>query len=161
VFGLYAVTGILMLISLATSREKTLSALKHAWRSGITVLPVFLMMIIFVSIVLGLLPESVIVNYLGNGGQGIMGILSGLLLGSVTVMPGFIAFPLCGILLKQGVAYMVLSAFSTSLMMVGVLTYPLEKQYFGARVTILRNAIGLMIAFLVAIMTGLFFGELF
>jgi len=76
-------------------------------------------------------------------------------------MPGFIAFPLCGILLKKGVLYSVLSAFSTTLMMVGVLTYPIEKEYFGVRLTILRNIMSLFIALVVALMTGIFFQEIF
>jgi uncharacterized membrane protein YraQ (UPF0718 family) len=75
-------------------------------------------------------------------------------------MPGFIAFPLCGILLKKGVSYMVLSAFSTSLMMVGILTYPVEKAYFGVRVTVIRNIISLLIAVFTALIIGLYFGEL-
>ena len=83
------------------------------------------------------------------------------LFGSITIMPGFIAFPLCGILLEKGVPYMVLSAFTTTLMMVGVLTYPIEKQYLGHKVTILRNLISFGIALVVAVMTGVFFGEIF
>ncbi len=56
---------------------------------------------------------------------------------------------------------MVLSAFSTTLMMVGILTYPIEKEYFGIRVTIIRNIVSFFIALIVAVMTGIFFGEIF
>ncbi len=84
----------------------------------------------------------------------------GALLGSVTYMPGFIAFPLAGILLQKGVAYMVIAAFSTTLMMVGVLTAPIEKAYFGLKVTIIRNVIGFFIALAVAVVMGFFFGEI-
>jgi hypothetical protein len=55
---------------------------------------------------------------------------------------------------------MVLSAFSTTLMMVGILTYPIEKAYFGTRVTILRNIFSFFIAITVALITGIFFGEI-
>ncbi len=74
-------------------------------------------------------------------------------------MPGFIAFPLSGILLSKGVPYMVISAFTTTLMIMGVLSYPVEKAYFGTKVTIMRNAISFCIALVVALVTGLFFGE--
>ena len=57
--------------------------------------------------------------------------------------------------------YMVLSAFTTTMMMVGVLTYPIEKAYFGARVTIIRNAVSFLIALAIAMVTGIFFGEIF
>ena len=46
-----------------------------------------------------------------------------------------------------------------TLMMVGVLTYPLERQYFGRNVTLVRNGISLLIALAVAIVMGLVFRE--
>ena len=55
---------------------------------------------------------------------------------------------------------MVLSAFTTTLMMVGVLTYPVESAYLGAKVTVIRNALGFLTALVVAAATGLVFGEL-
>lgn len=82
-------------------------------------------------------------------------------LGSISLMPGFIAFPLCGMLLEKGVLYMILSGFSTTLMMVGVLTFPVERAYLGTKVAVLRNLIYLVIAVVVTIITGLCFGELF
>jgi len=118
------------------------------------------MMLILVSVVLFLVPDDVISNYLGVENK-FAGVLLASFLGSITLMPGFIAYPLAGILLKKGVAYMVLSAFTTTLMMVGVLTYPIEKQYFGTRVTIMRNAISLLIALIIAVVTGVFLGEIF
>ena len=124
------------------------------------ILPAFLIMLVLVSIVLFLIPDEVISNYLGAGNK-FTGVLLASFLGSITLMPGFIVYPLAGILLKKGIAYMVLSAFTTTLMMVGVLTYPIEKQYFGARVTIIRNAISLLIALVIAVVTGIFFGEIF
>jgi len=80
--------------------------------------------------------------------------------GSVTLMPGFISFPLAGILLRNGVPYTVLAAFTVSLMLVGVATYPIERAYLGARVTILRNVLSLVIALLVALAIGFAFGEI-
>ena len=75
-------------------------------------------------------------------------------------MSGFIAFPLAGVLLEKGVPYMVLSAFTATLMMVGVLTYSVEKAYFGTKVAIIRNTINFLIALVIALMTGIFFGEI-
>ena len=116
--------------------------------------------IVFVSVFLFLVPDKLISHYLGSDNI-LIGVLCGSLFGSITLMPGFIAFPLCGILLKKGVLYMVLSAFTTTLMMVGVLTFPIEKVYFGTKVTILRNSLSFLIALVVAVMTGVFFGEIF
>ena len=157
---LYIIAGLAILASLIASREKTLRALKIAAKRFVKILPAFLTMIILVSIVLFLIPDEVISNYLG-GSNKFIGVIFASFFGSVTIMPGFIAFPLAGILLKEGVAYMVLAAFTTTLMMVGVLTAPIEKAYFGMKVTIIRNVISLFIALIVSVMIGIFFGEIF
>ncbi len=159
-YYLYIVTGLVVLFSFIVNREKTLKAVKIAVKRFANILPAFLIMLILISIVLFLVPDKVISDYLGVNNK-FVGVIFASFLGSITLMPGFIAFPLCGILLKKGVLYMVLAAFTTTLMMVGVLTYPIEKEYFGIRVTIIRNVISLFIALVVAVMIGIFFGEIF
>ena len=149
-----------MLASLIANRTKTLKAVKIAVNRFVAILPAFLIMLILVSIVLFLVPDKAISNFLGSDNK-FIGVIFASFLGSITIMPGFIAFPLCGILLEKGVAYMVLAAFTTTLMMVGILTYPLEKEYFGTKVTIVRNVISLFIALTVSVVIGIFFGEIF
>ncbi len=156
---LYTLVGLGVAISFVASRDKTLRALKIAAKRFLGILPAFLMMLILVSVVLFFLPDEVIVAYLGIDNR-FAGTFFASLLGSITLMPGFIAFPLSGILLAKGVPYMVLSAFTTTLMMVGVLTYPVERAYFGAKLTVVRNLLSFLIALVVAAATGLFFGEL-
>lgn len=148
-----------MLISFILNREKTLRAIKIAYTRFVIILPAFLIMLILVSLLLFLLPDEVISACLGGDNRYLSTLLASTF-GSITLMPGYIVFPLCGILLGKGVPYMVLSAFTTTLMMVGVLTYPIEKQYFGAKVTIIRNIMSFLTALFVAIMTGLFFSEI-
>lgn len=121
-----------LLVSLIADRGKTLRALRIAGRRFVGLLPSFLTMLAAVSLVLALVPQQTIARYLG-GENTWLATLAGALAGSVTLMPGFIAFPLAGILLERGVAYMALSAFTTTLMMVGVLTYPIERRYLGPR----------------------------
>ena len=159
-YYLYIITAIALLVSFTVNREKTLKAVKIAAKRFINILPAFLIMLILVSIVLFLIPDKVISAYLGTNNK-FIGVLLASFFGSITLMPGFIAYPLCGILLNKGVLYMVLAAFTTTLMMVGVVTYPIEKEYFGIKVTIIRNAISLLIALIVAVMIGIFFGEIF
>ena len=156
---LYGVTLFALFLSFLKDKGKTKKAFKIAYVRFVKVLPPFLLMLTLVSIALTFIPDGLIMKLLGVQNR-LFGMTIATILGSVTLMPGFIAFPLCGILLKKGVPYMVLSAFSTSLMMVGVLTYPLEKAYFGSKVTIARNLISLVIAIIVAIATGFFFGEI-
>ena len=158
-YYLYSVTGLALLISFIGNKEKTLRAVKIAFKKLVKILPAFLTMLILVSIVLFFVPDKIISNYIGNNDK-FIGVILASLFGSITLMPGFIAFPLCGILLKKGVGYMVLSAFTTTLMMVGILTYPVEIEYFGVKVTIIRNVISFFIALIVASSIGFFFGEL-
>ena len=159
-YYLYIATGLALVISLLASREKTLRGLRIAVRRFVNILPAFLIMLILVSVVLFLVPDDFIIEYLGTGNK-ITSVLFASLIGSAILMPGFIVFPLCGILLEKGVQYMVLAAFTTTLMMVGVLTYPIEKDYVGAKVIIIRNTISLLIALVVAVMIGIIFGEIF
>ncbi|MFO7897353.1 MAG: permease [Candidatus Cloacimonadales bacterium] len=155
---LYIITALLFLLSLLKDRQKSLKALQIAWKKFRNIIPAFMTMLILVSIILYLLPAELILKYLGTEN-----IYSGLslaaILGSITMMPGFIAYPLSGILLQQGVPYAVLGAFSTTLMMVGIATFPLEQKFLGTKVTIVRNLLGFIIAIIIALVIGWAYGE--
>ena len=156
----YEITGLILLISFIINKQKTIKAIKISFIKFKKIFPTFIIMLILVSIILFLFPDEVISNYLGNSSKFISVLLASFI-GSITLMPGFVAFPLSGILLTKGIPYMVLSAFTTTLMMVGIITFPIEKEYFGVKVTIIRNFISLFIALSVAVVTGIFFGEIF
>lgn len=156
---IYILTFILLLVSLFLSKEKTIKALKIAWKKFVKILPAFVKMLIFISIVLYLFPDKVILKYLG-GDNVFKGTVLASFLGSITMMPGFIAFPLCGILIEKGVSYMVISSFSTTLMMVGILTYPVECEYFGKKLTITRNIVSYIMALIIALVIGILYGEI-
>ena len=159
-YYLIIVSVLALIVSMIFSREKTFRAVKIAARRFINILPVFLIMLILVSVVLYFIPEGIILKYLGTENV-FSNFVFAALIGSVVIMPGFIAFPLCGILLETGVPYMVLSAFTTTLMMVGILTFPVEKAYLGVKVAIIRNVFSFVIALIVALITGIVFGEIF
>ena len=155
----YIFTLFVVLISFVKDRRKTIKAFKISWKKFAKILPAFMAMLILVSIILFLVPDRMILKLLGNNDKAI-GVIIASLFGSITLIPGFIAYPLCGILLKKGVSYMVLAAFSTTLMMVGFVTYPIEKEYFGVKVTIMRNVLSFFIALAVAVGVGVCYGEL-
>jgi len=156
---LYLATAILFIISLFANKQKTLKALKIAFKKFSNILPAFLTMLIMISVVLYLFPQELILKYLGIGNKYFSTLLASLL-GSITIMPGFVAFPLAGILRQQGVPYMVISAFTTTLMLVGIITFPVEREYFGVKITIIRNVICFIIAIIVAFIMGVVFGEI-
>jgi hypothetical protein len=53
---------------------------------------------------------------------------------------------------------MQIGAFVSALMMVGVVTMPVEIKYFGKRLTILRNVLAFIFSFVVAYVIGLVVG---
>ena len=155
----YYLTGLLLVISFLSDRIKTKQALLKAYKKFKFIAPSFLVMLIFVSIILFILPEGKIVSYL-NKSNSIINIITAAILGSITIMPGFVAFPLAGILKNSGILYTVIAAFTTTLMMVGFITFPIEATYFGKRLTLIRNIISFLIAIIVALVIGIYFKEI-
>ncbi|MFW6148941.1 MAG: hypothetical protein ACOC6D_03695 [Atribacterota bacterium] len=155
----FYVTGILLLLSFFLDRAKTKKALLIAYKRILVISPSFVIMLIFVSIILFLFPQEKIIQYLDSGYQTINVILAALV-GSVTIMPGFVAFPLAGILRNSGISYMIIASFTTTLMMVGTVTFPVELTYFGKKVALIRNIISFIIAIIVALLIGTYFGEI-
>jgi len=118
-------------------------------------LPVLLSMLALVSIVLFLIPDETLVKYMGED-SGSKGWVTAALIGSVALIPGFIAYPLCGILVQNGVAYSIIAVFITTLMMTGFLTLSVEAKFFGWRISIIRNLISLAGALIIGLIMGFF-----
>ena len=144
-----------LLISLVADKQKTLEGLKHGLKMFLNLLPALLTVLFLVSVFLYLIPEKAIMEYLGTG-SGFPGVMTAALVGSISLIPGFVAFPMAGILVSRGVSYTVVAVFITSLMMVGIITLPLEIKYFGKRAAIMRNALSFFGAIIVGLMIGLF-----
>ena len=142
-----------LVLSLFLDREKTMAGIKKGLKMFFNILPAFLNILIAVSVFLFLVPNETIVRYLGKG-TGFGGILVASLVGSVALIPGFVSYPLAAILLQQGASYSVVAAFVTTLMMVGVITLPLEINFFGKRVAIIRNAFSFVGAIIIALLIG-------
>ncbi|HPW41911.1 MAG TPA: permease, partial [Bacillota bacterium] len=128
--ALYVIAIMALSVSLLKSKEKTILALKKAWKSFENILPQFLSILIIIGILLTVLSPEQISKLLGKE-SGWYGVLIAAVIGSVTLVPGFIAFPLAAALLKSGAGYMQIAAFISALMMVGIVTIPVEVEYFG------------------------------
>ena len=152
---LVSITIFAIVVSFLSDRQKTYRGLVKGMRMFINILPALLNMLIFVSIFLYLVPNEMIIRWLGKG-SGVMGISISAILGSISMIPGFIAFPLAGLLRKGGVSYEVLAIFVTTLMMVGIITLPLESKYFGIKVALIRNGLSLVGAVIIGILIGVF-----
>jgi len=79
--------------------------------------------------------------------------------GAITLIPGYIAFPTSALLIKGGAGYMQMGAFISSLMMVGVVTLPIEVKFFSKKTALLRNGLGFIFSFLVAFIISKVMGQ--
>ena len=150
---LYAGTAALLGWSFAKSRKKTKQALKKAWRSFENILPQFLSILLLIGFILAVLDEKTISLLIGRD-SGLMGMAIAAVIGSIILVPGFIAFPLAASLLAAGAGYGQIAMLVTTLMMVGVVTLPLETTYFGKRLAIERNVLAFIYAVLSSFAVG-------
>lgn len=150
---LLGATGILLIISCIKSREKTKKALKKGLKAFLNISVELITIVLLVGIILAFTSTDTISKYLGEG-SGLLGVGIAAVVGSVTLIPGFVAFPLAQMVLEAGAGYTQIATFISALMMVGIVTIPLEIKYFGKEITFKRNAF----AFVAAIAIGLIMG---
>lgn len=150
---LYGVTALLLLLSFLRDRDKTKKALRKAWKALENILPQFLVVILLVSLLLSLLDHDTILRIIGAE-SGWLGVVLAAIVGAITLIPGFVAFPTAALLLNGGAGYMQIGAFISTLMMVGIVTLPVEFKYFGKRLAIYRNTLAFLFSFLVAFVIG-------
>jgi len=143
-------TAVITIISFVFDKKKTVTGIKKGLIQFVRILPTLLSVIMIISVVLYFVSDKFIMEYLGND-AGLDAYISAALIGSVSLLPGFIAYPLSGILVKTGVSLSVIAVFITTLNMVGMLTIPIESKYFGIKVTLLRNALSFIGALIVGI----------
>ena len=143
------------MLSFRKDRQKTRQALKKAWKSFENILPQFLSILVLIGIMLALLDRETITRLLGAE-SGAAGMTMAAVIGSVTLVPGFIAFPLAASLISSGAGYGQTAMFLTTLMMVGIVTLPLETTFFGKRLAVMRNAL----AFAYAVISSAILGVL-
>ncbi|MGM0650692.1 MAG: permease [Bacteroidota bacterium] len=153
---LFIITGILLLVSFIANKHKTLEGLKIGTRQFLKLLPTLLSVIILVSIAMYFIPEQTLIKYFGDQ-AGTLGYVAAGIVGSVSLIPGFISYPLAGMLVESGVGYGVIALFITTLKMVGVMTIPLEAKYFGLKVTLWRNALSFTGAIIIGTIMAVIF----
>lgn len=150
---LYILTVVLLILSLSKDKKKTKMALKKATKAFENILPQFLAILIIIGLMLSVLSPKVISSLMGQQ-SGWIGVVASGVIGSITLMPAFVAFPLAEALLNSGAGVMQIAMFVSTLMMVGIVTIPLESTYFGKKAAIVRNALAFIFSFIVAIFIG-------
>jgi uncharacterized membrane protein YraQ (UPF0718 family) len=150
---IYSFLGISLMISFVKSKDKTLKAFKVAAKALLKSAPSLLTVLGIVGLTLGILTPETISRLVGAE-AGITATIIAAGLGAITLIPSLIAFPLAGSLLRSGATVMTISAFITTLVMVGIVTAPMEIKTLGKKFTLLRNGLGFVAALIIAGIMG-------
>lgn len=150
---LYSLCVVLLLISFLKDKSKTKKAVLDGINSLENIMPQFLTIIFIVGIMLSIVDTNTISNFIGKE-SGLMGVIISSIVGSITMMPTFVAFSLGDSLIKNGAGYAQVAALISTLTMVGFITLPLEAQYIGKKASYYRNLLAFLFSFIVALFIG-------
>lgn len=150
---LYGVVAVLLAFSIYKDRARTRKALMKGLKAFEGILPEFLVVVMIVAVVLAVFDPPTIARLIGAG-SGWVGIMIAALVGAITLIPGFVAFPAAAELLRNGAGVIQIAAFVSSLMMVGIVTLPLEIRYFGKKAAIGRNTLAFAFSIIAALFVG-------
>lgn len=150
---LYLVSAAFLAISFVKDKRKTKTALMKSWKSFMNIFPAFAGVLALVGLVLTVLSPETISRIVGEN-TGVIGMLVTSVIGAITLIPGFVAFPLASSLLERGAGIMQVAVFISTLMTVGVVTLPLEIKYLGKKEAFLRNIFNYLFSFVTALIIG-------
>lgn len=150
---LYGLSIFLLILSFIKDKSRTKKAIILGLKSFENILPQFLCIIITVGILLSFFTTETISEIIGSN-SGFIGIILSAIIGSITMMPTFVAFSLGHTLLLNGAGYAQVASLVSTLVLVGIITFSLESKYIGRKAAFLRNLIGFIFSIIVGIILG-------
>lgn len=151
--SLWGIAGLAFLASILKDSKKTFDSIKIARGMMKGMIGEIIAILFLIGLILTFIPPETIKELLGKSDM-LLATIAAALAGSVTLIPAFVAFPLVGSFVNAGASTVPAVAFLTTLTMVGIVTFPLEKQEFGLKFTLTRNAVSFIFAVLIAISMG-------
>lgn len=151
--AIWVITAVLLVVSFVKDKSKTREALKKAFFMGRGMALSIFAVIFAIGLILAILPPEQIADIIGKQNV-LVATIAAAAFGTITLIPAFIAFPLIGTLVAAGVGIMPSVAFLTTLTMVGVVTFPLEKKEFGSKFAVTRNGLSFAFAIIIALIMG-------
>ncbi|SHG94118.1 permease [Tepidibacter thalassicus] len=140
-------------ISLYKNKEKTLDTIKKARGMMGSMISDIVGVLLIIGLILSIIPPEKIESLIGSG-SGFIATIGAAFVGTITLIPAFVAFPLIGSLRENGAGIMTLTAFLTTLTMVGFVTFPIESRTFGKNFAIKRNVLSFIFALIIALIVG-------
>lgn len=153
-FLLYGTVIVLYLISFLKDKSKTKKAVLMAIKSFENIMPQFLTIIFIVGIILTILSPESISSIIGEK-SGVVGVIIEAIIGSLTLIPTFVAFPTAALLLKNGAGYTQITALISAFMFVGIVTFSMEAKFIGKKAALLRNIVYFFYSILSAFIVGI------
>lgn len=144
---------IIVVVSLIKDKRKTVKAMKRSKKMMGNMLGEIIAIVFLIGLILTIIPPESIKSAMGSSNTFISTII-GAIAGSITLIPAFVGFPLAGSLVDAGASIVPAVAFLTTLTMVGIITFPLEKKEFGTKFAVTRNALSFVFAVAIALTMG-------
>ena len=110
------------------NKEKTKTALIKAWKSFENIMPQFLTIIVIVGLMLAAIDTETITKYIGSE-SGFLGIVLSTVVGSVVMVPTFVAFSTANTLLNSGAGYAQVAGLVSTFTLVGLMTFSMEASF--------------------------------
>lgn len=139
-YVIYGLALFLFVLSFTFDRGKTKKGLLKGFKSFIKLFPILIPLFIIIGVLLAVVTPEVISNYLGED-SGVLGYAFALIVGGITFLPSFVAFPLGATLIESGAGVPQVAGFLVALMSVGIVYYSAESKYFNKKAAIYRNLI--------------------
>ena len=139
--------------SIIKDKKKTLDAVKISEGMMKGIVSEIVAILFLIGIVLTFIPPDTIKQYMGDSNT-LLSTIVFALAGCITLIPAFVAFPLVGSLINAGASIIPVVAFLTTLTMVGIVTFPLEKREFGVKFAVVRNSLSFVFAIVIALLMG-------
>lgn len=149
----WVITLVLTMVSIVKSRKKTFEAMKKSKGMMGNMMGEIIAIIFLIGLVLTFIPPESIKAALGSSNAFLSTIVAAIV-GSITLIPAFVAFPLVGSLVDAGASIVPAVAFLTTLTMVGIVTFSLEKKEFGFKFALTRNLLSFASALVIAMFMG-------
>ena len=149
----WAITILWFIGSMVKDRKKTFTAIKMSSGMMKNMAGEIIAILFLIGLILTFIPTETISRYMGESNIFISTVISAFV-GCITLIPAFVAFPLAGSLVDAGASIVPVIAFLTTLTMVGIVTFPLEKKEFGTKFTLVRNTLSFIFALVIALVVG-------
>ncbi len=152
ILSMWIISFLLMTLSLIKRKAQTKVSFIKAKAMISSMISKIILVLLLVGFILALIPQQSIEELLGKGD--LLSTISAALIGTVTIIPAFVAFPLVGSILDGGASIVVAVSFLTTLTMVGIATFPIEVSEFGIKFAVVRNVLSFIFAIIVALVMG-------